>query len=92
MNMENAHVFNAIHTGRYVQTNFIHYQTDFCVSKKFLLQQVLFWYCERHGNKLLLFSEIVLRTETTILVLWSTSRSQYNVLLEMVNILGDSAT
>ena len=90
--MENALVFNTVLTWRYVQvqTNFIQYQTDLCVSNELLLQQVLFWYCEHHGNRLLLFSEIMLQTEITVLVFWGTSRSQYSVLLEMVNILSFS--
>ena len=89
---ENALVFNTVLTGRYVQTNFIQYQIDLCVSTKLSLQQVLFWYCEHHDNRLLLFSEIMLRTEMTVLVFWGTSTSQCSILLEMVNILRVSAT
>jgi hypothetical protein len=90
--MENALVFNTVLTGRYIQTSFIQYQRDLCVSNKLSLQQVLFWYCEHHCNILLLFSEIMLRTEITVLVLWGTSSSHCSVLLEMVNILRVSAT
>jgi len=90
--MENALVLNTVLIGRYVKTNFIPYQTDLCVSNRLSLQQVLFLYCEHHGNKLLLFSEIMLRTEITVLVFWGTGSSQYSVLLEMVNILRISAT
>jgi hypothetical protein len=90
--IENALVFNTVLTGRYVQTNFIQYQTDLCVFTKLSLQQVLFWYCEHYGNRLLLFSEIMLRTEITVLVFWGTSSSQYSILLEMLNILRVSTT
>lgn len=74
--MENAVVLNTVLIGRCVQTNFIQYQTDLCVSNKLTLQQVLFWYCEHHGNRLLLFSEIMLRREIKVLVFWGTSSSQ----------------
>jgi len=68
--MKNALVFNTVLTGQYIQTNFIQYQTDLCASNKLSLQQVLFWYCEHHGNRLLLLSEIMLRTEIRVLVFW----------------------